>query len=39
MQHFTRIGNATMDDTAKGGLAQFYELLTVIPCARKDFKR
>ena len=25
-----------MDDTAKGGLTQFYELLTVIPCAPKD---
>ena len=28
-----------IDDTAKGGLAQFLELLTVIPCAPKDFKR
>ena len=27
-----------MDDTAKGGLTQFWELLTVIPCAPKDFK-
>ena len=29
----------TMDDTANGGLTQFQELLTVIPCALKDFKR
>ena len=29
----------TTDDSAKGGLTQFRELFTVIPCARKDFKR
>ena len=28
-----------IDDSAKGGLTQFRELFTVIPCARKDFKR
>ena len=28
-----------MDDTAKGGLTQFCELLTVTLCAPKDFKR
>ena len=28
-----------IDDTAKGGLSQFQELFTVIPCAPKDFKR
>ena len=28
----------TMDDNAKGGLTQSWELLTVIPCALKDFK-
>ena len=28
-----------MDDTVKGGLTQFYELFTLIPCAPKDFKR
>ena len=28
-----------VDDTAKGGLTQFWELFTVIPCAPKDFKR
>ena len=28
-----------MDDTAKGGLTQFLDLLTVIPCAPKYFKR
>ena len=27
-----------MDDTAEGGLTQFWELFTVIPCASKDFK-
>ena len=29
----------SMDDTAKGGLALFYEIFTVIPCAPKDLKR
>ena len=28
-----------MDDSAKGGLAQFSEHFTVIPCALKDFVR
>ena len=28
-----------MDDTAKGGLAQFWELFTVIPCAPRHLKR
>ena len=28
-----------MDDSAKGGLPQFWEIFTVIPCAPKDFKR
>ena len=28
-----------IDDFAKGGLTQFGELFTVIPCARKDFTR
>ena len=28
-----------IDDSAKGGLTQFGELFTVIPCAHKDFKR
>ena len=28
-----------MDNSVKGGLTQFWELLTVIPCASKDFKR
>ena len=28
-----------MDDIAKVDLIQFWELLTVIPCAPKDFKR
>ena len=27
-----------MDGNAKGGLIQFWELLTVIPCTPKDFK-
>ena len=27
-----------IDDTAKGGLTQFWELFTVIHCAPKDFK-
>ena len=26
------------DDNAKGGLTQYWERLTVIPCAPKDFK-
>ena len=32
-------GQRAMDNNAKGGLTQFQELLTVIPCAPKDFKR
>ena len=28
-----------MDDNAKGGLTQFWDLLTVTLCAPKDFKR
>ena len=28
-----------MDDPAKGGLTQFWEIFTVILCAYKDFKR
>ena len=28
-----------IDDNPKGGLTQFWELLIVIPCAPKDFKR
>ena len=27
-----------IDDSAKGGLTQFWELITMIPCATKDFK-
>ena len=28
-----------IDDSAKGGLTQFWELITVIPCAPKYLKR
>ena len=28
-----------IDDSAKGGLTQFWELFTMIPCARKYLKR
>ena len=28
-----------IDNSDKGGLTQFRELFTVIPCERKDFKR
>ena len=28
-----------IDDTAKGGLTQFWELFTAIPCALKHLKR
>ena len=28
-----------IDDSAKGGLTQFQELLTMILCASKDYKR
>ena len=34
-----RVNILAIDDTAKGGLTQFWELFTVIPCAPKDFKR
>ena len=27
-----------MDDAAMGGLTQFQELFTIIPCVRKDLK-
>ena len=30
--------SSTMEDTDKGGLTQFLELFTVIPCAPKDLK-
>ena len=29
----------TIDDSTKGGLTQFGELFTMIPCAPKDFKK
>ena len=29
----------TIDDTDKGGLAQFWELFPMIPCAPKHLKR
>ena len=38
--YFTKNGKYIgMDDTAKGGLTQFKERFTVIPCASKDLKR
>ena len=35
----THIVSYSIDDNAKGGLTQFKELFTVIPCAPRDFKR
>ena len=40
--HFERtdqIFGLPIDDSTKGGLTQLRELFTVIPCARKEFKR
>ena len=34
-----RLNQEQIDDSAKGGLAQIWEHLTVNPCASKDFKR
>ena len=36
MRHHPQL---TMDDIAKGGMTQFQELFTVIPCEPEDFKR
>ena len=33
------IFEAATDDTAKGGLIQYWKLFAVIPCAPTDFKR
>ena len=36
MSHwFNAASEAAIDDSAKGGLTQFWELFTMIPCAQK----